>query len=154
MAAVDGTLSVSVAVVADNFDLASDTRRAGVGATVVVVAVVDVVAIEVVVAVVACVACGFFVVEDADVVAAMLFVEEAAAAAAADASALVLFEPELLRRAASCELDDSESELDELLSDPLELPLDDDEPELEPELDSVVLVDWKTKTTKNVYKHI
>lgn len=67
-------------------------------------------------------------------------------AAAANASALVLLvEPELLRRVASCELDDSESELDELLSDPLELPLDDDEPELEPELDSVVLVDCESK---------
>lgn len=55
--------------------------------------------------------------------------------------ASVLFEPELLRLVGSCELDDSESELDELLSEPLELPLDDDDPELDPELDSVVLVD-------------
>lgn len=53
--------------------------------------------------------------------------------------------PELLFRRdevfASCEEDDSESELDELLSDPLELPLDEDELELEPELESVEVVD-------------
>lgn len=43
----------------------------------------------------------------------------------------------------SWELVDSESELDELLSDPLEVSLDEDEPEDDPELDSVVLVDCK-----------
>lgn len=58
-----------------------------------------------------------------------------------------LFEPELLRLVGSCswELVDSESELDELLSEPLELSLDDDVPEVDPELDSV-LVDYKKKT--------
>lgn len=53
--------------------------------------------------------------------------------------------PELLFRRdevlASCDEEDSESELDELLSEPLELPLVEDEPELEPELDSVDVVD-------------
>lgn len=49
-------------------------------------------------------------------------------------------EAELLLRFAPCDLDDSESELDEFESDPLELPLDDDDPELE-QLDSVVLTD-------------
>lgn len=44
----------------------------------------------------------------------------------------------------SWELVDSESELDELLSEPLELSLDDDVPEVDPELDSV-LVDYKKK---------
>lgn len=57
------------------------------------------------------------------------------------ASAVLAFvDPELLRLVGSCELDDSESELDELslpLELPLELPLDDD-----PELESV-LVDCK-----------
>lgn len=47
---------------------------------------------------------------------------------------------ELLLRFAPCDLEDSESELDEFESDPLELPLDDDEPELE-QLDPVVLTD-------------
>lgn len=70
--------------------------------------------------------------------------------AVATGPGLVSFEaafgwPELLLRReevfASCDEDDSESELDELLSDPLELPLDDDEPELDPELDSVEVVD-------------
>lgn len=40
-------------------------------------------------------------------------------------------------------MDDSESELDELLSEPLDVPDDDDVPEVDPELDSVVLVDCK-----------
>lgn len=47
---------------------------------------------------------------------------------------------ELLRRFGPCELDESESELDEFESDPLELSLDEDEPELE-QLDSVELTD-------------
>lgn len=49
----------------------------------------------------------------------------------------------LLRRDVDCSCDDdeSESELDELLSDPLELPLVDEEPELEPELESELVVD-------------
>lgn len=55
-------------------------------------------------------------------------------------SVTLLVEPELLRRVVgSCELDDSESELDELLSEPLELPLDDDESDVDPELDSVLV---------------
>lgn len=54
-------------------------------------------------------------------------------------------EPELLRLVGSCSCDvvDSESELDELLSEPLLLSLDDDVPDVDPELDSVVLVDCK-----------
>lgn len=66
-----------------------------------------------------------------------------------------LFEPELLRRVGSCswELVDSESELDELLSEPLELSLDDDVPEVDPELDSVVLVDCKQKIFVGKTKH-
>lgn len=60
-------------------------------------------------------------------------------------SVTLLVEPELLRRAVgSCELDDSESELDELLSEPLELPLDDEESDVDPELDSV-LVDYRKR---------
>lgn len=49
-------------------------------------------------------------------------------------------EAELFLRIGPCELDDSVSELDEFESLPLELALDDDEPELEP-LVSVLLVD-------------
>lgn len=49
---------------------------------------------------------------------------------------------ELLRRLGPCELDESESELDELESDSLELPLDDDVPDVEPELESEVLTDY------------
>lgn len=47
---------------------------------------------------------------------------------------------ELLRRPRPWELDESESELDEFESEPLELPLDDDEPELV-QLESVVVTD-------------
>lgn len=47
---------------------------------------------------------------------------------------------ELLRRPRPRELDESESELDEPDSESLELPLDDDEPELE-QLESVVVTD-------------
>lgn len=47
---------------------------------------------------------------------------------------------ELLRRPRPCELDESESELDEFEFESLELPLDDEEPELEP-LESVVVTD-------------
>lgn len=50
---------------------------------------------------------------------------------------------ELLRRTPRpCELDESESELDEFEFESLELPLDDDEPELE-QLESLVVTDWK-----------
>lgn len=49
---------------------------------------------------------------------------------------------ELLRRFGPCELDESESELDEFESEPLELSLDDDDPELE-QLDSDELTDYK-----------
>lgn len=60
-------------------------------------------------------------------------------------SCWLFVEPELLRLvgSCSCEVVDSESELDELLSEPLLLSLDDDVPDVDPELDSVVLVDCK-----------
>lgn len=65
----------------------------------------------------------------------------AAAVVCWDAAAFAV----LLRRDVdcSCDEDESESELDELLSELLELPLDDDEPELEPELESELVVDCK-----------
>lgn len=63
--------------------------------------------------------------------------------------------PELLLRRddvlASCDEEDSESELDELLSDPLELPLDEDDPELEPELDSDEVVDCTRTGNKHIH---
>lgn len=58
----------------------------------------------------------------------------------------VLFEAEL--RFPPCELDDSESELDEFESESLVLPLDDDEPELL-QLVPDVLTDWKTHEMNN-----
>lgn len=43
----------------------------------------------------------------------------------------------------SCEEEESVSELEELVSDPLELPLEDDDPELEPELESELVDDFR-----------
>lgn len=55
---------------------------------------------------------------------------------------------ERLRRSAPCELDESESELDEFESVSLELPLDDDEPDVLPELESLELTDCKRTYTQ------
>lgn len=85
-----------------------------------------------------------FVVVVVIVVAAIVVVAAAAVAVVVEdvpfASATIFAEPDELRvTVGSCELDDSESELDELLSEPLELPLDDEESDEEPELDSVLV---------------
>lgn len=87
--------------------------------------------------------------EDADAAAGFFVPDCTCCDAVAEATAVAVDDNVvlLLRREAfgcccvSCDMDESESELDELLSDPLELPLDDDEPELEAELESVLLVD-------------
>lgn len=116
LAEVEGNFSGCVSAVLGLIGcFGSDTRRDGADAAVVVAVVVEFVCVA---AIGAFLAGGGFVVL---------------------ASAVLAFvDPELLRLAGSWELDESESELDELLSDPLELPLDE-EPELEPELDSVLV---------------
>lgn len=68
------------------------------------------------------------------------FFDEAAAVCLLGACGVGTDAAELLRRPRPCELDESESELDELESESLELPLDDDEPELL-QLESVVVTD-------------
>lgn len=68
------------------------------------------------------------------------FAFDAGAATAFGSFGASLDTEELLRLLWSCELLESESELDELVSESLELPDDDEEPELE-QLESVEVAD-------------